>query len=250
MPLNLQSAQREWFPLRIWLPASLLLAACASCRDPSTPGSPDATGDARAAVWSSGPTPASATPTSPGSSAFAAPSASSGLDVPDCGIRAPLTKLLWMGKDYEIVIDREALACLSNAERAAVGYVAAVVGSQCSWVKHPDAEGRGGQMHCKLTTALGLGHQCQERHKGLLARWLGDQIPSKCWMIPTTAFAQAVVDEVTLARQGSRIKVAFKATGTTGPSGKAWSWSETLVFEENGPETLKLVRHDVKGKPF
>lgn len=154
-----------------------------------------------------------------------------------------------MNAKYDLELAHDELACLSDAERAAVGYVATVVGSQCDWTKSPNAIGEKGHMECKLTKALGLGLQCEEAHKSFLKEWLGDDLPSECWKIPITAYAQAVLDEVTLSAEGPRITVAFKATGTTGPGGKAWKWSETLVFEPRG-ERLKLAKRTVQGKPF
>jgi hypothetical protein len=40
-----------------------------------------------------------------------------------------------MDESYDIALAHDALACLSDAERAAVGYVATTVGSQCAWAR-------------------------------------------------------------------------------------------------------------------
>jgi hypothetical protein len=202
---------------------------------------------ATAATSSAAPTPsghavaATATPKATSSAAAAAS--------PVCTPRTGPVKLLWMRKDYELELDQAALACLTDGERAAVGYVATVVGSQCDWRSSPNAIGEGALMDCKLTKALGLGPQCETRHKEFLTKWLGDDAPAKCWKIPTTAYSQAVLDEVTLANEGPLILVTFKATGTTGPGGRAWSWSESLTFAPRG-DALKLAKRAVKGQPF
>jgi hypothetical protein len=148
-----------------------------------------------------------------------------------------------MDADYELVTAKDVFPCLSDAERAAVGWVSATVGSQCTWTSEE-------HMSCRLTSALALGDQCEDAHWAFLRKWLKGRMPARCWRIPIGAYSQAVINELTLSTVPPRITVAFSATGTTGPAGKAWTWSETLVFEEREPESLELVRHDVKGKPF
>jgi polyhydroxybutyrate depolymerase len=190
----------------------------------------------------------STSPTATGASSASAPATSA--TKASCPERKDPTKLLWRNDDLELELARDAIRCLTDAERAAVGYVASVVGSSCDWVQRPDAYGAGGRMRCMLTAALGLGDQCAAPHEDFIESWLGDDAPAHCWRIPITAYAQAALDEVTLRRDEAAITVAFKATGTTGPGGRAWSWSETLRFEPHGPKALALVHRGVQGKPF
>jgi len=209
-------------------------------------------GDEQGGTAASASASATQLPTTSASSTTSVPTASasgSATSPKACAPRTGTVRLLWMDAKSDIQLAHDEIACLSDAERAAVGYVGTVVGSECRWTKDPDPYGEGGHMECKLTKALGLGLQCEDAHKSFLKQWLGDDIPPRCWKIPITAFSQAVLDELTLTTEGNRTIVAFKASGTTGPGGKGWSWSEKLIFEPRG-ERLKLAKREVQGKPF
>lgn len=164
-----------------------------------------------------------------------------------CPPRTGPIKLVWSDASYHLVFDDAALRCLSDAERAAIAYVGTTIGTECEWVSGTDLAAPE-HMDCKLTTALGLGHQCEEKHKAFLVAWLGDDIPTQCARIPTTAFSQTALNELSVQREASLIVVAYKAVTTTGPGGEAWSWSETIGFQEKGPNALKIVYRKPVGK--
>jgi len=172
-----------------------------------------------------------------------------------CAPLAGPTRLFWFDKNGVAALDREALACLTDPERAAVAYVTPTLGSQCTWAGGPDS----GHLDCPLTSALGLGYQCEEPHREFLRHWLPRDAPATCRRWPETAETQEALGELTLTRLGDRVTVAYEASGTTvdlgfllpgpgkGDSGrKVWSWSETLVFELRG-ERLMLVSRKTKG---
>lgn len=201
------------------------------------------------------PTRASAPPPSATPAVIAsAPPADAGPRVEDAGLackpRAGAIKLLWRDEDAKVALDGEAFACLSEAERAAVGYVSALGGTECDW-KPGGATKPGGlpeHMECKLTTALGLGFQCEADHKRFLEGWLGDDLPATCARVPITAFHQTALDELSITHDGATIVVAYKAITTEGPGADTWRWSETIGFAEKGPRALKIAYKKPVGK--
>jgi hypothetical protein len=173
-------------------------------------------------------------------------------DVPDasaiaCTKREGSVKLSWTDASYQLVLDGEALSCLSNAERAAVAYIGTTLGTDCDWVRGTDLSAPE-HMDCKLTTALGLGNQCEKKHKDFLVEWFGEDIPAQCARIPITAYSQTALTELSLGHEGPMITVVYRATTTTGPGGKAWSWSETIVFQEKAAGALKIAYRKPVGK--
>jgi len=181
----------------------------------------------------------------------AAPLADNAGNAPNAGTACPKrvgsTKLAWTDASYSLVLDQDALSCLSDAERAAVAYVGTTLGTDCEWISGTDLSAPE-HMDCKLTTALGLGYQCESKHKDFLVKWLGDDIPAQCARIPITAFSQTALMELSASHEGKMITVAYKATTTTGPGGKAWTWSETIGFQEKSRDSLKIAYRKPVGK--
>jgi hypothetical protein len=153
-------------------------------------------------------------------------------------------KLYGLDKDYAPTLDRETIACLTDAERAAVGFVTPTLGGRC--IPAPGDDDAHGHLDCPLTSALGLGYQCEEKHKEFLQRWLPKDAPAQCRRWPDTAYTQETLTTLTLTTVGQILTVDYEASGTTGPGGKSWSWSETLVFEADG-ERLVLASRKMKG---
>ncbi len=161
-------------------------------------------------------------------------------------------KLVWrLGDDHDfgLALDRVELGRLTDAERAAVAFLATSIGTDCEWAKPPSAAGEKGKMHCKLTDALGLGEQCEEKHKAFVMGWLGGDAPSTCAKIPITAFSQTVFDELTLSREGDRIVISYAAVHTDGPGGGTQSWSEAIRFAPRGKKGIRIEgRRVTRGK--
>ena len=148
-------------------------------------------------------------------------------------------RLVWRQGDT-LTLDRDGIAGLRDAERAAVAYLATTIGSNCEWTRAPTADGQAGSMRCALTDALGLGEQCGEKHRVLVMGWLGDDAPSSCAKIPTTAFSQTTFDELRLSHDGREIVVSYAAVHTDGPGGSTAAWSETIVFAPRGDHGLRI----------
>lgn len=199
------------------------------------------------------PAPSAAPPFTPTSVVAPAPSASvviapvAAPSAKACPPRNGKVRLAWNDEAYQLQSNTEAFSCLSDAERAAVGYVAATIPSQCNWISGPDVA-TSDHMECKLTQALGLGYQCEDKHFSFLRQWLKDESPSRCAKIPITAYAQTALSEVSLLHDDTRITVSYKAVTTTGPMGEAWTWSEDIVFREKVAGTLTIEQRKPVGK--
>jgi len=161
-----------------------------------------------------------------------------------CVPRQGSIRLYWLENNATVAFDREALACLSDAERAAVAYVTPTLGSQC--IPAPSDDDVTSHLDCPFTTALGLGYQCEKKHREFLQHWLGDDAPTHCRLWPETAYTQEMLVALRLTTLGDRLTVDYEGSGTVGPGGKTWSWSETLVFDVLA-DRIKLESRKMKG---
>jgi hypothetical protein len=143
------------------------------------------------------------------------------------------------------MVNEELVAGLTDSERAAVGYVATLIGSRCDNDGPVYPEQR---IKCALTAALGLGQQCEEQHWAFLRKWLGNDKPRSCYHKPATAYSQTDIDRLLISHLGNEIILAVKADGTEGPEGPSYEWSERLVFEERDGG-VRLVEEKIDGNP-
>lgn len=165
------------------------------------------------------------------------------------------SRFLWREQVYDaelqdsvstIMIDQALAGRLTHAERAALGYVVTIIGSECDWDGKANEEFS--NLKCKALTALNLGYQCSDQHLGFLQNWFrNDQEVlgrlASCPRIPFTASSQQTFDEVYLTVQNDTIKVWFSASGVNLPMNAAWEWTEENVFLIQ-QDALKLVRVD------
>ena len=165
---------------------------------------------------------------------------------PACPPHDHPTKLYWTEDCCTPVVDKTAIACLSDAERAAVGYVSAELVSHCEWATRP-GDTTPGHLDCPYTSALGFGYQCEEQHRSFLSRWLAEDLPPTCAIKPEGAYHQELLVKLEFSSIRSLIKVKYEAVGTTGPGARSWSWTETLVFQRRGPDRIKLTSRSAKG---
>lgn len=166
-------------------------------------------------------------------------------------------KFLWRAEKYDetykrnfesIFIDEEYCKTISNAEKAALGYVATFIGSECDWDgEYSDDRSN---LKCMVLSALGLGYQCSDQHLGFLRKMfkndskvMKELTDDNCPTVPFTAISQETFDEITLTVKGDEIAVSFKANGINLQMGEGWSWTETDYFQF-GDNGIKLVKKD------
>ncbi|MCB0668795.1 MAG: hypothetical protein KDC80_23390, partial [Saprospiraceae bacterium] len=102
---------------------------------------------------------------------------------------------------------------IPDSERAALGYVATFIGSECWW--DGEATDERNNLQCKVLTALNLGYQCSDKHLGFLRSWfardssvLSQLEDSNCPTTPYTATIQNTFDEIDLSRRGSNLEIS------------------------------------------
>ena len=152
-------------------------------------------------------------------------------------------QFLWREDQYDadakasvstIVMNKEVINSLSDAERAALGYVVTFIGSDCDW--EDDQNNEGSNLKCKALTALKLGYQCSDEHLGFLRKWFKTDSKAvkallDCPIIPFTATSQTTFDFINLTTTGNKISVTFAANGVNMRAEENWSWAETNHFE-------------------
>lgn len=164
-------------------------------------------------------------------------------------------KFLWRADKYDealkdtfnsIFINEEYCKTITDPERAALGYVATFIGSDCWWDGAANEDRS--NLKCIILTALNLGYQCSNKHLGFLRQWFMDDKKAlleleNCPTTPYTSTIQNTFDEITLKVTGNQISVFFKANEVNTREGKSWSWTEIDYFQlENG--RIKLVKQD------
>jgi len=163
------------------------------------------------------------------------------ITLPDKTIR-----FLWRDSSASIVINQAYCKTISDPEKAALGFVATFIGSECSWDGNY-TENRS-NLKCEILTALNLGYQCSDSHLGFLKQWFkNDSTAMKeleaCPTTPNTATIQESFNEIILTTKGNEISVFFKASGINLREQRSWSWSETDYFQIEG-QSIKLMNRN------
>ncbi|MBK7741159.1 MAG: hypothetical protein IPI42_11575 [Saprospiraceae bacterium] len=155
-------------------------------------------------------------------------------------------KFLWRDSNASIVINKEFCKTISDLEKAALGYIATFIGSECWW--DGDYTDKRDNLKCEILTALDLGYQCSDKHLGFLRRWFKNDMTAlqeleDCPTTPNTATIQESFVEIVLTTKGNEIAVFFKADGVNMREEKGWSWSETDYFQLDH-DNIKLIKQD------
>ncbi|MCP2043030.1 hypothetical protein [Pontibacter sp. HSC-36F09] len=168
-------------------------------------------------------------------------------------------RFLWREQVYDaglqdsvstIAIDQALADQLTDAERAALGYVITFIGSECEW--DGEANEEYSNLKCKALTALNLGYQCSDQHLGFLQNWFrNDQEVlarlASCPRVPFTASSQQTFNEVYLTTRGDTIQVWFSAGGVNVPMNAAWEWTEENIFrvQDSAISLVKVEKAEV-----
>lgn len=153
---------------------------------------------------------------------------------------------LWRENQYDaelkdtvntIVMNDSAALSLTDAERAALGFVGTFVGNECWW--DGDAKDDRSNLKCKILTALNLGYQCSEQHLGFLRKWFANDSKAleklaDCPTIPYTSTIQETFNDIKLTTKGDKITVWYAASGVNLREEQEWDWTEEITFQVNG----------------
>jgi hypothetical protein len=155
----------------------------------------------------------------------------------------------------EICINISFCKTISEPEKAALGYVATFIGSDCNW--DGDFNDDRNNLKCKILTALNLGYQCSEQHLGFLRKWFKEDKKvlkdlETCPTTPYTATSQNTFIKIRLIVKGKEISVYFEAIGVNTREEKRWAWNETNYFyyDKNQLKLIKKKKSNVKYTDF
>jgi hypothetical protein len=159
-------------------------------------------------------------------------------------------KILWREDIYNnelsdtmstIVLDSSYFNTVTDAEKAAIAYVATFVGNECWW----DGEYRSDRsnLKCRILTALGLRYQCSETHLGFLRQWFRDDSTAfakleNCPTVPFTSPIQETFDSISISAAGNFITVTSAITGVNIRDDKEWHRVEKVIFRITGNKLI------------
>lgn len=162
-------------------------------------------------------------------------------------------KIAWREEVYDanlkqlvnsLVLNESYFSGISEPEKAALGYVASFIGNECRQ--------DGGNVQCKILSALGMGYQCSDGNKEFLKKWFSfepsiiEEIES-CRSKLFKSFTSSTFDKITVTTKEDVIKVKYSVINANIKDNKLEQWNEELSFSLSG-ENLKLVKHTKKKK--
>lgn len=167
-------------------------------------------------------------------------------------------KFLWREDKFDerinrtvssIVINEDYAKNISDQERAALGYIATYIGSECDW------DGNNGypnddrsNLKCMIIDALDLGYQCSDQHLGFLRKMFKndakvlEKLDDYCPVVPFTASSVNTFTEIALTIKDNQIIVSYSASGANAQTMDSWEWEEINYFEydENQVQLVKV----------
>ena len=170
-----------------------------------------------------------------------------------------ITKVIWREDLYDpilkdtestIVLNDNYFKNISEPEKAAVGYVATFIGSECNW--DGEANDSFTNLSCKVIKALGLGYQCSDTHLNFLRHWFRDNPKvlnelKDCPTKPFTATQQNTFDNLSIAKKNDTIKIHYDASGVNMREEKNWNWSEDVLFKISTDKLVLISRKKKNG---
>jgi hypothetical protein len=156
-------------------------------------------------------------------------------DVADDTITLRDTTVVIYSSDEKFFLNTEYFVLMTDAERAALGFIVTRVGNSCYWADDEDGEDSGvtytetetvidltlqkekysyKTMKCEILWKLGLGLQCSEKHLGYLRHWFRTDEKALSWLtedmcplIPETATNQSLFDRIDMTINGDTIAI-------------------------------------------
>ena len=161
-------------------------------------------------------------------------------------------KILWREDLYDstlkdtestIVLNDNYFKNISEPAKAAIGYVATFIGSECNW--DGEANDNFTNLSCKVIKALGLGYQCSDTHLNFLRHWFRDNSKvlnelKDCPVTPFTATQQNTFDNLSISLKNDTIRIHYEASGVNMREEKNWNWSEDVLFKIS-TEKLEII---------
>lgn len=149
--------------------------------------------------------------------------------------------------------------CLTNTRylkeapepiKAILAYYAYQAGTGC------EKSDSNNSVRCQLTTDLGLGDQCSNRHISMLNRWfakdnMGEDYPfaeSSCYSVPEGATVSQKITAIDIIREQNNVVVTYDISGWNNREERGWNERSRDIFTITNNKSIKLVKHVVLSK--
>ena len=136
-------------------------------------------------------------------------------------------KILWW-EGTEVVINSDFLENLKEEEKAVLALISTYAGGECIYENN--------ELNCTLTSALGLGTQCSDKHLSFVKKWFLKDYEvytslNDCYSVPYTATNQTKFSEINISRDGINIIVYMNFHSVYSADLISYQWKQKETFE-------------------
>lgn len=160
-------------------------------------------------------------------------------------------KILWLDNTGTLQLNTNYIKTLTDQQRAALGYIATDVSSECNWDGAKKADGS--NLKCKFLSALNLGYQCSETHLSFLKKWFKEDTKvldrlQYCNKTESSAKIQDHFIEIKMITTKETIKILYSALGEDLDKQKIWSWQEESTYSFTKTGIKQINRKNINGE--
>ena len=160
-------------------------------------------------------------------------------------------KILWLDNTGTLQFNTNYIKTLTDQQRAALGYIATDVSSECNWDGAKKADGS--NLKCRFLSALNLGYQCSETHLSFLKKWFKEDTKvldrlQYCNKTESSAKIQDHFIEIKMITTKETIKILYSAVGEDLDKQKTWSWQEESTYSFTKTGIKQINRKNINGE--
>ncbi|SNR72064.1 hypothetical protein [Flavobacterium sp. ov086] len=162
-------------------------------------------------------------------------------------------EILWLDKKGVLQINEDYIKTITNAQRAALGYITTNIGNDCYWDGEKKADES--NLKCKFLSALNLGYQCSETHLSFLRQWFkkDPEVLKNLETCTKTASSDKIQDRfvgLRMSTTNNTIKIVYGAMGMDTETQKRWRWIEESIYSFTEKEIKQIKRKNLQGGFF
>lgn len=170
---------------------------------------------------------------------------------PDIMAEDNYIRILWLDNNYSVQLNTTYIKTLTDQQRAALGYIATDVSSECSWDGNKKVDAS--NLKCKFLSALNLGYQCSETHLSFLKKWFKEDTKvlerlQYCNKTESSAKIQDHFIEIKMITTKDSIKILYRAVGEDLEKQKSWSWQEESTYSFTKTGIKQVNRKNINGE--
>lgn len=160
-------------------------------------------------------------------------------------------KILWLDNTGTLQLNTNYIKTLTDQQRAALGYIATDVSSECNWDGAKKADGS--NLKCRFLSALNLGYQCSETHLSFLKKWFKEDTKvldrlQYCNKTESSAKIQDHFIEIKMITTKETIKILYSAVGEDLDKQKTWNWQEESTYSFTKTGIKQINRKNINGE--